>query len=152
MTENSWKCMGEVGILGTLKSSLLPIPLCGLPRDTATAAPTSLTRCLVWEGRSTGVCTWRLPGRKWKPDEWCRRNQEALWVMKIITAMMTAQIGHPLPGCASAAGGSQGQERRSWRKLSFSIPGYCFPDLLWRLKRSTMAVKSGHWLQELGHF
>lgn len=153
--KKSWKCVAEVDRLGTVERSQLPMPLRWHVWTSQGHSHISTKQSHQMHGLEREEhlgCTWRLPGRKWEPDEWCRRNQEALWLMKIIAMMMTAQIGHPLLGCTSAAGGSRGEERKSWRKLSSSIPGHCFPDLLWRLKRSTMMVKSGHWLQELWHF
>lgn len=119
----------------------------GLPRDTATPAPTTFTWCRVWAGRSSWGWMQRLPGRKWGPDEGAEKK---LWMINIITVTVTAQIGHPLLGCILAAGGSQAEERRSWNRVSFSIPGECFPCLLWRQKRVYMVGKSGPWPQELG--
>lgn len=110
--------------------------------------PSAATDSWSGQGGVAGAARRNFLGGNLGPDERCRKNQKALCMISM--EMIAAQRSHTLPGCASAAGGGQREERRSWRRLFSPIPGDSFPGLLWRQKRSTTAGKSGPWLQELG--
>lgn len=154
MTEN-WECVDGVEMQThphvqptTCASEVTRV---GFPGTQTSPGSLSFNSCLVWAGRSSWSCTQKLPGRKQGPDEWCRKKTE-----RALNDNHHGDDGcteeSQLPGCTPAAGGGQGEERRSWRRLFCSIPGDSFPGLPWRHKRSTTAGKPGPWLHELVDF